>query len=238
MTSISLSCHPNGCNEPVNVSDPNEINRFLFTLGNLYRATTAAGDSAAQHWADIAVNSKHPLAPLANIPGVFAALWTPEVAPVTAVTLATAGYGFVALPKNLIHFTTAAGVRGIAASGIINSSRFGLQGIFGPGVYMARVGLPWNGFIKAAATFPIFLKNPSRNGAYCSLFVVCPLGFGWCENHAMNKKICWSQVAHSAAVLFAWACWAIAYWQSNLWWIPISLVPYFISNRYGHLLDK
>jgi hypothetical protein len=112
------------------------LDNFLFQLGNLYRTTTQAGDNAAQYWADIAVTSKHPLAPMANIPGVFAALWTPKVAPTTAVTLATAGYGFAALPTHMIHFTTAAGSRGIAQTGIINSSRLGLSGIFGPGVYM------------------------------------------------------------------------------------------------------
>jgi len=175
MTSTSLSCRPNGYNKPVDVSDKSEINRFLFKLGNLYRATTMAGDNAAQHWADIAVNSKHPLAPLANIPGVFAALWTPEVAPATAVTLATAGYGFAALPKHLTHFTTATGARGIAASGIINSS---MSGIFGLGVYMARVGLPLNGFIKARATFPIFLKTPAGTVRIIPYLVYVRWGFG------------------------------------------------------------
>jgi hypothetical protein len=106
----------------------------------------------------MAVNSEHPLAPLANIPGVFAALWTPEVAPATAVTLATAGYGFAALPKNLIHFTTGAGARGIAASGSINATRFGL---FGPGVYMTAIGRPLNLFVQATARIPIYLATPA-----------------------------------------------------------------------------
>ncbi|WP_217999665.1 hypothetical protein [Thauera butanivorans] len=161
MENQSLSCYPHGCSQSVAVTDKGAIDTLLSRLGNLYRATTHAGDQAAQYWADIAVNSKHPLAPLANVPGVFAALWTPEVAPTTAVTLATAGYGFVALPKNLMHFTTASGARGIAQSGMIRSSRFGMSGIFGPGVYMARKGLPLNGFIKAQATIPIHLSTPA-----------------------------------------------------------------------------
>ena len=124
----------------------------------MYRATTAAGDNASQYWADIAVKSEHPLAPLANIPGVFAALWTPEVAPTTAVTLVSAGYGFSALPKKLVHFTTAAGARGIVASGTINSTRFGL---FGPGVYMGAIGRPINLFVRAKANIPVLLSTPA-----------------------------------------------------------------------------
>jgi len=54
----------------------------------------------------------------------------------------------------------------------------------------------------------------------------------------MKKNIRWSQVVQITAILFAWACWGMAYWQSNLWWVAISFIPYFISNRYGHLLDK
>ncbi len=110
---------------------------------------------AAQYWADIAVKSDHPAAPLAHVPGVFAVLWTPDTAPTTAITLATAGYGFAALPKNLIHFTTAHGTRRIATSGTIKSTTFGL---FGPGVYMARGG--WhtvrNGFGLSPLLFHIF----------------------------------------------------------------------------------
>lgn len=127
-------------------------------MTRLYRASTLAGIDAAQYWANIAVSSKHPLAPLANIPGVFAALWTPEVAPTTALTLATAGYGFAALPKHLVHFTTATGARGIAASGSINATRFGL---FGPGTYMASVGRPVNLFVRATARVPILLQTPA-----------------------------------------------------------------------------
>lgn len=58
-----------------------------------YLPGTEAGDNAAQYWADIAVNSDHLLAPLANVPGVFAALWTDETAANTAFTLGTAGTG-------------------------------------------------------------------------------------------------------------------------------------------------
>lgn len=158
MSDQSISCYPDGCSQSVAVRDTGAIDTLLSRLGNLYRATTHAGDQAAQYWADIAVNSKHPLAPLAHIPGVFAALWTPEVAPTTAVTLATAGYGFAALPRNLVHFTTTSGARGIAASSNINATRFGL---FGPGVYMASAGRPVNLFVRASARHPIFLHTPA-----------------------------------------------------------------------------
>jgi len=154
----SISCQQSGCGQAIEVSDRNVINRFFHEMARLYDVSTSAGDNAAQYWADIAVNSKHPLAPLANIPGVFAALWTPETAPATAITLATAGYGFAALPKNLVHFTTVAGARGITASATINATRFGL---FGPGTYMAAVGRPLNLFVRAAAKVPIYLLTPA-----------------------------------------------------------------------------
>ena len=125
----SLICHPAGCLKPTIVEEPNPVNNLISSLRDLYDATTEAGSNAAQHWANGA-NGDHPLAPLAHIPGVFAALWTPDVAPTTAITLATAGYGFVALPKNLVHFTTVAGAEGIAKTGMINATRVGL---FGPG---------------------------------------------------------------------------------------------------------
>jgi len=158
MASPSISCQKSGCGPVIEVPNRNAINKFLHEMASLYRASTSAGDNAAQYWADIAVKSKHPLAPLANIPGVFAALWTPEVAPTTALTLATAGYGFAALPKNLVHFTTAAGAKGIATSATINATRFGL---FGPGTYMAAVGRPLNLFVRATARVPIYLATPA-----------------------------------------------------------------------------
>ena len=162
MTSTTLSCHQNGCNKPVDVSNKGEIDKFISKLGSLYRASTGAGDNAAQYWADISVKSKHPLAPLANIPGVFAALWTPEVAPATALMLATAGYGFAALPKNLAHFTTVAGARGIAATGKINATNVGL---FGPlSSYFALV---------------IGGENAKKNRIDCSNLGVGLLGMGF-----------------------------------------------------------
>ena len=158
MPSPTLSCEKNGCTNPIVVSDQGVIDSLFSKLSTLYRYSTDSATSSAQFWADIAVQSKHPLAPLANVPGVFAALWTPEVAPTTAVTLATAGYGFAALPRNLVHFTTGAGARGIAATGTINASRIGL---FGPGVYMASVGRPLNLFVRATARVPIALATPA-----------------------------------------------------------------------------
>ncbi len=157
MPEQSISCHINGSCTSENISNKNLIDRFLSQLANLYRSTTEAGSNSTQYWADIAVKSDHPLAPLAHIPGVFAALWTPDTAPATAITLATAGYGFAALPKNLVHFTTTQGVRSIATSGTIKSTGFGL---FGPGVYMTRIGRPLNLFVQAKARTPILLATP------------------------------------------------------------------------------
>lgn len=158
MASSSLLCQESNCGSAVEVPDRGAVDGFLHEMTNLYRASTSAGDSAAQYWADIAVRSEHPLAPLANIPGVFAALWTPDVAPATAITLATAGYGFAAVPKSLVHFTTTAGAGGIAASGVVNATRVGL---FGPGVYMASIGRPINLFVRAKARIPILLETPA-----------------------------------------------------------------------------
>jgi len=158
MSSSSIMCKKSGCPALVEVSDKSSTTKFFNELAHLYRTTTLAGDSAAQYWADIAVKSKHPLAPLANVPGVFAALWTPEVAPTTAITLLTAGYGFATLPKNLAHFTTAKGAQGISASSTINATKFGL---FGPGVYMTSIGRPINLFVQAAAKTPIYLSTPA-----------------------------------------------------------------------------
>lgn len=174
--SNSITCQKDGCSHVVD--DPSALNRLLFGLKQAYLASTAMADSAAQDWAEIAVKSKHPLAPLAHVPGMFAALWTPDVAPTTAITLATAGYGFAALPRHLTHFTTAAGAQGIAATGVINASRAGLSGIFGPGVYMARVGLPLNGFIKAQATVPIVLATPAGTVRIVPYLVYVRWGFG------------------------------------------------------------
>ena len=129
-------------------------------LQRTYRESTQAGTQSAQYWADLSVKSKSPLAPLAVIPGAFAALWTPETAPTTAMTLGSAIYTFGGLPENLTHFTIEEGAAGIARTGAINASR-GLGGMFGPGVYMARVGPPLNLFIRAASTIPIMLETPA-----------------------------------------------------------------------------
>jgi hypothetical protein len=158
MTDKTISCYRNNCSKHVEVREDSVVDSFLSKLKTLYDSTTAAGDSSTQYWVDIAVNSEHPLAPLAHIPGVFAALWTPEVAPSTAVTLATAGYGFAALPKNLVHFTTVTGSRGIASTGTINASKIGL---FGPDVYLTSVGRPVNLFVRASAKTPIIVSTPA-----------------------------------------------------------------------------
>lgn len=155
-------------------SGQNPLVKFCHDLYKLYHSSTTAGEYSAQYWADIAVNSKHPLAPLANIPGVFAALWTPKVAPQTAFTLATAGWSFISLPKNLIHFTTVAGAEGIAATGAINATRIGL---FGPGVYMAAIGRPLNLFIQAQSKIPILLNTPAGVARIIPYLVYVRWGF-------------------------------------------------------------
>lgn len=160
----ALQCSSLGCKETYTVTGEGAIRSFVAQLANIYRLSTLRAEDSSMYWADIASNSESPLAPLAHVPGVFAALWTPEVAPTTAVTLGTAGYGFVGLPKNLIHFTTEAGAASIRASGVIRSSKVitdgAFTGFYGPGVYMARVGRPLNGIIKKQATVPIFLETP------------------------------------------------------------------------------
>jgi hypothetical protein len=52
----------------------------------------AAGESSAQYWADLHVQTGNPLY---AVPGVFASLWTPDTALRTAFTLVTAGGGSV-----------------------------------------------------------------------------------------------------------------------------------------------
>jgi hypothetical protein len=58
-----------------------------------YLPGTKAGENAAEYWSNIAVNSDHPLSPLAHVPGVFSVLWTDETAGDTAFTLGSAGVG-------------------------------------------------------------------------------------------------------------------------------------------------
>lgn len=177
MPDIALSCRRDGCGTSVEVSDAGAISHLMHRLRELYRQSTLAADDAAQYWADIAVTSQSPLAPLAHVPGAMAALWTPDVAPTTATVLGAAGYGFAALPRQLIHFTTKAGAAGIARSGVINSSKFGIHGIFGRGVYMARIGYPINGFIDKVSRFPIYLPTPAGTVRIVPYLVYVRWGF-------------------------------------------------------------
>lgn len=157
MSHPSLTCHREGFNAPLRVTDRFIIDRFLFKLKQLYWQSTLAAEEATQYWADVATTSQSPLAPLAHVPGVFSALWLPDVAPTTATVLGTAGYGFAALPKHLIHFTTSAGAAGIAQSGLIHA--------------MAWVGLPLNMMIKEGATIPIHLATPAGTVRILPYFV-------------------------------------------------------------------
>ncbi|GKS74422.1 hypothetical protein AVME950_06020 [Acidovorax sp. SUPP950] len=47
-----------------------------------------------------------------------------------------------------------------------------------------------------------------------------------------------SDYLQTATIWFAWACWAIAYWQSSWWWVAGSMVPYLLSQSFGHFLDQ
>lgn len=164
MTITSLSCRREGDGEPIQITDTVTVSHLLFKLRQLHRTSTLAAHDAAQYWADVAATSKSPLAPLAHAPGVLAVLWTPDIAPTTATVLGAAGYGFAALPKHLIHFTTQAGAAGIARTGMIRASGYGLDGIFGAGVYMARIGRPLNGFIDKVSRIPIHIPTPAGTG--------------------------------------------------------------------------
>ncbi|WP_231502291.1 hypothetical protein [Paracidovorax avenae] len=177
MADNSLICRREGCGTPVQISDAGAVHRLMLKLRQLYVQSTQAADEATQYWAGVATQSRSPLAPLAHVPGVFAALWTPDIAPTTATVLSTAGYGFAALPKSLIHFTTKAGAAGIARTAVIHSSKFGLHGFFGPGVYMARFGRPLNMMIKEAATIPIHLSTPAGTVRILPYLVYVRWGF-------------------------------------------------------------
>lgn len=151
----TLVCEATGCRPRELDRDPAE--QVLVGLRSLYESSVNAGDSAAQYWADLAEHSDSPFAPLAHVPGAFAALWVPDTAPATATTLSLAAYGFVGVPRTLVHFTTAAGARGIAHTGAINATRIGL---FGPGVYLTAIGRPLNLFVRAVAKTPLQVLTP------------------------------------------------------------------------------
>jgi hypothetical protein len=72
----------------------------------------------------------------------------------------TLAYGVAKVPTQLVHFTTAAGARGIATDGFIE----GGYGLFNPvvkGVYMTTVGRSVNLFVPAASTIPIAVIAPA-----------------------------------------------------------------------------
>ena len=70
--------------------DVSQGNAALFAGDSSYLGTQLGAD-AAQYWANIAVSSNHPLAPLAHVPGAFASLWTPDTYLQTSLTL-SGGY--------------------------------------------------------------------------------------------------------------------------------------------------
>ncbi|WP_152033798.1 hypothetical protein [Paracidovorax avenae] len=47
-----------------------------------------------------------------------------------------------------------------------------------------------------------------------------------------------SRILRRACVLFAWGCWAFAWWKSIWWLVPVSFIPYLLCNSYGYLLDR
>lgn len=159
MSDNCVTCQAPGAHTPIKLTDASSL---MWKLRTLYEATTAVASDATQFWADTAEQSKSPLAPLAHIPGGFAALWTPGVAPTTAITLGTAGFSFVNVPRQMIHFTTAAGRAGILSSGVINAStNIFKNALFGPGVYLARLGRPINLFISEKSLVPIVISTPA-----------------------------------------------------------------------------
>ena len=98
---------------------------------------TEVGDSAVKYWVDIAVNSDHPLAPLAHVPGIFAVLWTDETAANTVFTLGTAGTGSV------------------------------LKGAMGPLKQWVRVGPSYSKALGQNISLSIrWGASPARNGMY------------------------------------------------------------------------
>jgi hypothetical protein len=157
--SAKLICHPNGCATSAVVSDREVIRQFLNQLANLYRATTATGSNASHYWADTGDDcSEYPLSPLAHVPGVLAALWTPYVVPVDASTIGVASYGFTALSKGMMRLTTVAGANGIAMLGGNGTDKLGL---FGPSMHIAGIGRPTSLFVRAEARMPIMVPTSS-----------------------------------------------------------------------------
>ncbi len=156
----ALSCYTKDCAKPVDITDKSVIDGFLSQLGALYRASVQEGKEAARLWVDIAAKSNTPQGSFVPPSGAISVLWTPDIAPATATTLTVAGYGFTALPKNLVHFASDAGTQGVAQSGVLQANTWGLHGLFGPNTHIARAGRPISGQIKKAATHPILLNTP------------------------------------------------------------------------------
>jgi hypothetical protein len=134
---------------PVSFADPSGL---LF--GGLINAGECYGDAAAQYWADKQVQTGNPLY---AIPGLLASLWTPQTSDVTAALLGTAAYATVGIPRSLIHYTTAAGARGIASSGSILPSTGAT--LFGDGVYATTTSAAINPFVPAASTIPYTISG-------------------------------------------------------------------------------
>lgn len=176
MSDNCVTCQAHPTRPPIKLTDASSL---MWKLKTLYEATTAVASDATQFWADTAETSKSPMAPLAHIPGGFAALWTPGVAPTTALTLGTAGFGFVNVPREMIHFTTAAGRAGILSSGAIRAStNIFKNALFGPGVYMARLGRPINLFISEKSLVPIVISTPAGTARIIPYLVYVRWGLG------------------------------------------------------------
>ncbi|MES2820132.1 MAG: hypothetical protein V4812_14230 [Pseudomonadota bacterium] len=41
-----------------------------------------------------------------------------------------------------------------------------------------------------------------------------------------------------AVVLWGWGCWAWVAFSQQWLWLGLSIIPYILFNRFGHLLDK
>jgi hypothetical protein len=184
-TNKSVTCQADSCSRPIELSDASSL---LWKLKNIYYASTAVAEDSTQYWADIATTSKSKFAPMANVPGVFAALWTPGVAPSTALTLGTAGFSFINVPKTLTHFTTVAGATGIRQSGVINASRNMLNNaLFGPGVYLAKIGRPMNLLISKKSLLPIVISTPAGTARIIPYLVYVRWGVAPVAVNILNK---------------------------------------------------
>lgn len=42
----------------------------------------------------------------------------------------------------------------------------------------------------------------------------------------------WREILGWIVAIFCWSCWVLAYLRSNLWWLPVSVIPYVLYKRF------